>query len=83
MQKTRLIGAAVLAFILAGPVLADPNPQLVQSVQNGLAHYGLQADVSKFATSTVARLHLKLSSPEDYLDTRQELKSILRTAKYK
>ena len=44
----------VLALALAAPAAADPNPQLVRSVEQRLAKYGLQADVSQFATSTVA-----------------------------
>jgi len=74
---------ALLSTVIAVSASADPNPQLVALVESGLAQYGLRADVSKFATSTVARLHLTLSSPEDYLDTREELKVILRNPKLK
>ncbi len=74
---------ATLSTVIAVSANADPNPQLVSSVEFGLSQYGLEADVSQFATSTVARLHLTLSSTEDYLDTREELKAILRNAKYK
>ena len=88
MSRHRLtLAAAALSAALAataGPALADPNPQLVRSVEIRLAQYGLQADVSRFATSTVARLHFELSSREDsYMDKRRTLKHILRTAKYK
>jgi len=79
----RHIFTAAFLAVLATSSQAEPNQQLVNSVQSRLAIYGLQADVSKFATSTVARLHLTLSSTEDYLDKRQELKSILRNPKYK
>jgi len=74
---------ALLSTFIAVSASADPNPQLVALVENGLAQYGLQADVSNFATSTVARLHLTLSSTENYLDTREELKAILRNPKLK
>ncbi len=82
MKKLRL---ALLCAIVAwtAPVLADPNPQLVASIESRLAHYGLSADVSQFATSTVVQLHFALSSPQGYLKTRRELRSILRNAKYK
>ena len=74
----------VLALALAVPAAADPNPQLVLSVEQRLAKYGLQADVSQFATSTVAHLHLALSSSSDgYLRKRRELQNILRNAVYK
>ncbi len=75
--------SVLFAMFLAVPTLADPNPQLVAGVQSGLAQYGLQADVSQFATSTVAALHLTLSSPEGYFKTRRKLQGLLRNAKYK
>ncbi|MGI9389008.1 MAG: hypothetical protein ACR2O1_03030 [Boseongicola sp.] len=79
----RSVLVALMLTVVGGSASADPNPQLVNSVETGLAQYGLHADVSQFATSTVARLHLTLSSPEDYYDTRDELRFILRNAKYK
>ena len=75
--------AALLALVLATTAQADPNPQLVASVEHRLAAYGLHADVSQFATSTVARLHLTLSQRDSYLRKRRELISILRNPKYK
>ncbi len=78
---TRL--ALVLATALAMPAAADPNPQLVRSVEQGLARYGLQADVSGFATATVAELHLSLSQSGGYLKKRTELRNILRRARTK
>lgn len=80
---TRSLLAAVLTAALATAAQADPNPQLVASIEARLAHYGLSADVSQFATPTVARLHLTLSSPEGYMKTRRELIWILRNPKYK
>lgn len=71
------------ALLSGGGVAADPNRQLVASVEHRLAHYGLHADVSQFATSTVAQLHFALSSSEGYLKTRRKLRSILRNARYK
>lgn len=73
----------LVVFVTVTPVAADPNPQLVSSVENRLKHYGLSADVKQFATSTVAALHLTLSSPEGYLKTRRQLQAILRNARYK
>ena len=78
-----ILAAIALALPVAGPVAADPNPQLVASIENRLAYYDLKADVSQFATSTVAALHLTLVSSEGYFKTRQELLTILRKAKYK
>ena len=75
--------AALLALGMAGSAQADPNPQLVASVEHRLAAYGLSADVSEFATSTVARLHLTLVQRDSYLRKRRELISILRNPKYK
>ena len=82
-MKRTWFGIFLALAMLANPVLADPNPQLVASVQQRLAQYGLRADVSQFATSTVAELHLTLSSPEGYFKTRNALRAILRRARYK
>jgi hypothetical protein len=78
-----LIPALLAALLLGAPISADPNPQLVSSIENRLAHYGLSADVAQFATSTVVQLHFALSSRQGYLKTKRELRSILRNAKYK
>ena len=75
--------AALLSTVIAVSASADPNPQLVALVESGLAQYGQPADVSKFATSTVARLHMTLSSTADDECTRCELKVILRNPKLK
>jgi hypothetical protein len=72
-----------VALLVAAPVAADPGPQLVQLVQSRLRYYNLHADVSQFATPTVAALHLALSSPEGYMRTRRRLKSILANPVYK
>ena len=76
--------ALALALFMAVPAAADPNPQLVLSVENRLARYGLQADVSQFATSTVAQLHFALTRNGDgYLTKRRKLQNILRNAVFK
>jgi len=82
-MKQLLAGLAVTLALLSLPATADPNPQLVTSVERRLAYYNLRADVSLFATSTVAALHLTLSQREGYFRTRRKLKAILRNAKYK
>lgn len=79
----RIMSGLLCLCLLAAPLSADPNPQLVASIENKLARYGLQADVSQFATSTVVQLHFALSSPKGYLKTKRELRHILRTAKFK
>ena len=75
--------ATLLTASLALPVAADPNPQLVASLENRLSHYGLSADLSQFATSTVAALHLTLVQSGGYFEKRRKLRTILRNAKYK
>ncbi len=79
----RVLAAGVLCTVLATSGTADPNPQLVSLVQFGLKSYGLDYDVSKFATSTVARLHFALTSTEDYVSTLAALEAILRNPVYK
>ena len=79
----KLVLVALLSTVIAVSASADPNPQLVANVESGLAQHGLKADVSKFATSTVARLYMTLSSTEYDECTRCELKVILRNPKYK
>jgi len=81
MLKT--LKATALIVLMATTAHADPNPQLVASVQQRLNAFGYSADVSKFALSTVTRLHFALSSTEDPLDKRFEIKAILRNPKYK
>lgn len=78
----RLALAALIAA-LAPVAQADPNPQLVRSVEMRLAGYGLRADVSQFATPTVARLHLTLSRSGHWVEKRRELIHILRNPVYK
>jgi len=78
-----ILMALLTSAMLAGLAFADPNPQLVLSVQQRLDAYGLDADVSQFATATVAELHLALSSRHSFFKTRDELRNILRRAKYK
>ena len=74
---------ALILSIAATQTVADANPQLVASVEHRLRAYHLQADVSQFSLTTVARLHFALSENESYLDKRRRLKWILRNATYK
>ena len=78
-----LLAALAISLSLGNVTQADPNLQLVRSIEIRLAHYGLHADVSQFATSTVARLHLTLSQSGNYWTKRRELKWILQNPKYK
>jgi len=80
---TRTIMAALLTALIASSATADPNPQLVASVEARLAHFGLSADVSQFATSTVGRLHMTLVQRETYSKKRRELVWILQHPNYK
>ena len=79
----KLLLVALLSTVIAVSARADPSPQLVRSVENGLARYGLHADVSEFATSTVAHLYNTMHSSGDDGCTRCQLKQILRNPKYK
>ena len=79
----RFVVAAIIAALIATTAAADPNPQLVRSIELGLVRYGLQADVSQFATTTVVRLHFALHGTEDWIDTRDELRAILRNPVFK
>jgi hypothetical protein len=69
--------------VLASPVSADPSPQLVSLVQMNLPRYGISVDVSQFATSTVAALHMTMANRDSYYDKQRRLRAILRNAKYK
>ena len=80
---SKLVLAALVSTFIASSASADPNPQLVAIVESGVAQYGLHADVSNFATSTVALLYTTLSSSDDDVCTRCQLKHILRNPKYK
>ncbi len=69
-----------LALMFSETSIAAPSSQLVLQVQNGLRSYGLNYDVSKMPTSTVAQLKLALSSTGPR--TSRELRAILRRAGY-
>lgn len=77
-----LIGAL---FLAAAPVLADPNPQLAQSVATRLAPYGIRVDPRELTTDQAAALHLMLVSKRDrgysYIRRRAEL--ILTRPRYR
>jgi len=79
----KMVLVAILLTAVGAPASAGPNPQLVTLVENGLAKYGLHADVSEFATITVARLHLTMSSREREPHKRMRLKAILRNPRLK
>ncbi len=72
---------ALLSIVIGASASASSNPQLDSLVKNGLAKYGIHADVSQFSTHTVARLHLTLSSRRSDGRKLLELKAILRDAK--
>ncbi len=76
----KLLLAALLSLFVGASAIAGPNPQLVRSVEHGLAKYGLHADVSKFDTHTVASLYMTLYSGETQ-NRKVRLKTILRKAK--
>jgi hypothetical protein len=84
MLRTLLI-ISVLGF--AAPVAADPNPQLVSSVQSRLNSLGLRdVDASTLSTRQIAALHLKLQGPRfggvglnnRWLNLRRDVQAILR-----
>lgn len=77
-----IFSATVLAIALAAaaPALAQPNPQLVLQVQQGIERYDIEADVSQYDTHTVASLWSILNGGKPYLTTRRELQTELRKA---
>jgi hypothetical protein len=84
MRTAVLVLALVLAASGPGEAVADPNPQLVASVQRKLNSLGFQdVDATRLSTRQVAALHMQLqggttSFGRNYLQTRQRVKSILR-----
>jgi hypothetical protein len=78
----KLVVAALLSIFIGASAFAGPNPQLVRSVELGLAKYGLHADVSSFDTHTVATLWSTLVMREKH-GRKARLKTILRKAKLK
>jgi len=79
----KLVLVALLSTVIAASASAGPNPQLVRSVEHGLAKYGLHADVSSFDTHTVATLWSTLVTREKQGRKVLQLKTILRKAKQK
>jgi hypothetical protein len=81
-----MIRPLLLAVSLAAPLpaLADPNAQLVNSVQARLDRLGLpDVDAGLLATHQIAALHLELqgsalSFGPEWIRTRQKVKTILR-----
>ena len=82
-KRFKLVVVALLSIFIGASAFAAPNPQLVRSVELGLAKYGLDAEVSKFDTHTVARLYMTLYSREKPGRKALQLKTILRKAKRK
>ncbi len=79
----KLLLAALLSIFIGASAFAGPNPQLVRSVEHGLAKYGLHADVSNFDTHTVATLWPTLVMREKQGHKVSQLKAILRNPKLK
>lgn len=74
----------ITALGLAAPVYADPNPQLVASVQSRLNWLGFRnVDARTLSTRQVAALHLKLQGSNTggfgFSNNRQRLRSEVRT----
>lgn len=76
----RILGITTAALMIGGAALADPNPQLIRTVQQGLNEYGVAADAARFDTATLARLHFVLSSSDAYFVKREELQEIVDRA---
>ena len=82
MLKTLLTTAGLSLAVLATPVLAAPNQQLVTSVEHRLAVIGFgDVDGSKLSTSQISALHTRLQGNYtfglDRIRTQQAVKVIL------
>ncbi|SFR33260.1 hypothetical protein [Litoreibacter janthinus] len=81
-----MIRAGVIAalLVLAAPVTAAPNEQLLRSIENRLVFWNVgPVDYKALSTSQAAALHMKLSNAPSRFSGRshmfrQELLTILR-----
>lgn len=72
------------AIELAGPISAQANPQLAQSVEKRLRFYKIQIDGAKLSRQQAAALHILLSeSRKPYLDIRRRAKVILTAERFR
>jgi hypothetical protein len=82
MLKSILAAAGLSLAVLATPVLAAPNQQLVTSVQQRLNVIGFsKVDASTLSTSQIGALHLRLQGNYTFglnrIRTQQDVKVIL------
>ncbi|KIT15358.1 hypothetical protein [Jannaschia aquimarina] len=84
MIRTILV---VLATALVSPAWAEPNSQLVASVQQRLDRLGFDGvDARQLSTRQIAALHMRLQGPtfggfgfnDRWMKKRREVKAILR-----
>jgi hypothetical protein len=82
MLKPLLTAAGLSIAVLATPVLAAPNQQLVNSVQHRLNVIGFsKVDAGELSTSQIAALHTRLQGNYTFglnrIRTQQAVKVIL------
>ena len=75
--------ALALALALILPPMtasADPNPQLLRSVEMRLARYQLYPDIQSLTTAQAGALHMTMvqNNEDGYARTRAKLEAILR-----
>lgn len=82
MTAGRALGLAIClaALGVTAPALAEPNAQLVRSVQHRIDALGLSGDVASFDTATVSALHLALSNGDTPYEKRNTVRAILQRA---
>ncbi|WP_298295744.1 hypothetical protein [uncultured Litoreibacter sp.] len=83
MMKPILVAFGLSMAVVAAPVAADPNPQLVNSVQHRLNVIGFsKVDAGTLSTAQIAALHTKLQGNYTFgyarIRTQQEVKMILQ-----
>ena len=88
MIRPFLFAAALAAAVpAAAPVAADPNPQLVASVQSRLNRLGFrEVDARDLSTRQIVALHTRLQGPtfggvglnNRFINLRSEVQAILR-----
>ena len=79
-----MIRTALILLLLAAPVQAAPNEQLLQSIEHRLKSWNVgPVDYDRLTTRQAAALHLKLTNAPPRFGQRaflfrQELKTILK-----
>ena len=77
--EVRSLLVALSLAVVPAAAAADPNPQLLRTVETRLAYYDLHPDMRSLTTAQAGALHMAMMDDEDgYFRTRAKLKAILR-----